>query len=485
MADNRGNAGVPRGAGGQGASVPRPNPKSKPKPNPKPKRPKRPQLPAGPGPGATGYNPYLGYGTSFNWGGRSWSGADADAFARYMGPKRYTQWLRNHPNAGRVFNPVDQQIYGQVAPQLQQLEYERKQREAFNQRRMHDLAGFTQAVMGMLGEIAPAIRGAYGEGAQTMESGGTGYGDVLNQALGANAAAGNSLLDVLGAPEGAQIQGGDAGGVLAGLAGWVPATMMGEQGKAYGDAAAQLPKTASITSQMEMRSLLAQAQQDDEDFRQQIQGVLSGLPGARQDLLQQRAAQNQAQVEFRMKKLADERDWWLKKQALYISQGRLDLARQAEKRAQSVERRMTMETAGRDAWGDPMPGYTVDPRTGGLIPPGYKVDKQGNVVKVGSSGGGAKFTPGQVQDQITKVDASKDDISASIKKQYDRRLPGMGPHKNEKAIKAAIAKAVFKEWVHLAPSPRARKRLRAVIAALMRDGLSGSDSGSGDSFWDD
>lgn len=436
-------------------------------------------MPAGPGPSATGFNPYLGFGTSFNWGGRSWGAGDADAFAKYMGPKRYAQWLRNHPGVAHVFNPVDQQLYGQYAPELQRLEYERKQREAFNQRRMHDLAGFTSAIMGMLGEISPAVRGAYGEGAQTMGAGGTGYGDVLNQTQAANAAKGNSLLDVLGAPEGAHIQGGDAGGVLAGLAGWVPETLMNAQGQAYGDEAAQLPKTASFASQMEMRSLLNEAQTDDEDFRQRISETLSGLPGARQDLLNQRAQQNMARMEFQMKKLNDERDFWLKKQALYISQGRLDLARQAENRAAAVERRMQMETAGRDAWGDPMPGYTVDPRTGNLIPPGYIVDKNGNVVKSSSRSGGAKFTPGQVQDQVLKVDASKDDISKSIKAQYDRRLPGMGPHPNEKAIKAAIAKAVLKEWIYLAPSPRARKRLRALIAKLMRDGLGGSSSGSG------
>lgn len=474
-------------------SRPRPGQQSPPRKKPPKKKPPKQQrsrgVPPGPGPAATGYNPYLGYGTSFNWGGRSWGVEDQDEFARYLGPKRYQQWLRNHPSAGRALNPVDQELYGAYAPELSRLEYERKQREAFNQRRMHDLAGFTQAVMGILGQVAPAIRGAYGEGAETMQAGGTGYGSVLNDTMAANAAKGNTLLDVLGSPQ--RLEGGDAGGVLAGLAGWVPSQMLGEQGAAYGDAAANLPKHASWTAQMQMRSLLAESQQDEDDFRARIGETLSSLPGARQKLLSQRAEQNMARLEFNMKKLESERDYWLKKQALYISRGRLDLAQQAENRAAAVERRMQMETAGRDAWGDPLPGYTVDPRTGRLIPPGYHADKSGNIVKRSSSSReGAKFTPGQVQDQVLKVDASKDDIAASLKAQYDKRLPGMGPHPNERSIRAQIAKAVFKEWVHLAPSPRAKKRLRAVIAKLMRDGLGGSSGSSGGGSgaginWDD
>lgn len=413
------------------------NPKNKKqKKNKKPRRQQPPRDPwAGvgpsrPGPSGTGFNPYLGYGTSFNWGGKSWGFGDQDAFGQYLLSRGVNpaQWARNHPGAMRTFDQVDQSLYGQYAPQLSQLEYERKQREAFNQRRMHDLAGFTQAVMGMLGEIAPAIRGAYGEGAETMQAGGTGYGDVLNQTQAANAAAGNSLLDVLGAPEGAHIQGGDAGGVLAGLAGWVPSTMMNAQGAAYGDAAAQLPKTASITSQMEMRSLLAEAQADDDEFRQRISETLQGLPAARQKAIQddqawQMAVRKQRLDELENRQQAAYKNWYIArmngndKEASYWKRQQFMLEQQ--KLAIS-----NLDAEGYTPSGKVKPDYYYDPQYGGVLKVGTHYDpKTGRVVKdktPGSKGSGGGKAPdwGKLQSDIA---TAADDYTVE---KYGEKSPG-------------------------------------------------------------
>ena len=427
------------------------------------------------------YDPYLQFNPTFKYGGRSWGVNDMDAFKKLLRKRgvNYNQWARNHANASRVFDPVEQQMYGTYKPQLDAINYERQKAEAAQRRRMGDLAGFTQAIMGMLGEISPAVRGAYGEGAETMSAGGEGYGGVLNQNMRDNAAQGNSLLEVLGS--GQRLEGGDAGSVLAGVAGWLPAEMMKTQGQAYGDMFAQMPKEASFQAQLQMKQLLAEAAETDEDFSAQIKDVLSGMGATREDFLAQRREMNLAQQEYKLKQIESDRDFWLQQQALYLQQGKMKLAQQAEKRAQQAQQRYNYESQGRDSNGDPMPGYTVNPKTGTLIPPGYKVDKNGNVVKTStaSSGGkGGQYTPGQRQDQLKALDAKSEDIAKDAAERIANRLPGMGPHRNEKAIKAQIAKNLFKEYLWMAPTPQAKKLLRKIIAKAMRGGGSSSSSSS-------
>lgn len=427
------------------------------------------------------YDPYLQFNPTFKYGRRSWGANDMDAFKQLLRKRgrSYDRWARNHANAAKVFDPVEQQMYGAYKPQLDALNYERQKAEAAGRRRMGDLAGFTQAIMGMLGEISPAVRGAYGEGAETMQAGGTGFGDVLNRDTARTAAAGNSLLDVLGS--GQRIEGGDAGGVLAGLAGWLPADMMEKQGGAYGDMYAQLPKEASFQAQIEMKHLLADAAETDDDFSSEIKNILSGMGATREEFRSARTEAQLAQQEFKLKQIEADRDFWLQQQALYLQQGKMKLAAQAEKRAQQAQQRYNYESQGRDSNGDPMPGYTVNPKTGTLIPPGYRVDKQGNVVKQSSasgSGKGGQYTPGQKQDMMKALDAKSEDIAKDAANRIKTRLPGMGPFPNEKKVKAEIARNLFKEYAWMAPTPQAKKLLRRIIAKAMRGGGGDTNSGS-------
>jgi hypothetical protein len=435
------------------------------------------------------YSGYLDFNPDFAYGGRRWGANDKDAFRKTLAKRgiKYDNWARNHRTAARVFDQGEQQLYGMLQPQLTAIDYERQKRAAFGQRQQHDLAGFTQAIMGMLGEISPAIRGAYGSGAATMRAGGTGYGSVLNAANQANADKGNSLLDVLGAPEGQRLQGGDAGNVLAGLAGWVPSEMMGAQGKAYGDAAEVLPKEASFAAQMQMRSLQAQAQEDDDDFSNQIMQVLQGIPSARAQIQDRVTAQKMADQKFRLDRLESERDWYLKQQALYLSQGKMKLAVQAEKRAQQAQDRYDWESQGRDSNGDPQPGFTVNPKTGTLIPPGYHVDKKGNTVKDSSSSSG--FTASQRASMIETIQGKDEDIKAMIVKAVENGewYTGSGPP--APGSREKLGRKIFEHFKHLAGTPTAKKLLRKMIAralsAAAKGGASGTTGADGSgSAWD-
>ena len=439
------------------------------------------------------YSPYLKFNPTFRYGGREWGATDQEAFRKVLRKRgvNYDKWAAKHGTAAKVFDPAEQQLYGMLQPELHAINYERSKREAFNQRRMHDLAGFTQAIMGMLGEISPAIRGAYGEGAETMGAAGTGFGAVQNANMAANAAQGNSLLDVLGSDQ--RIEGGDSGGVLAGVAGWVPQAMMDAQGKAYGDAAAQLPKEASFQAQMQMRHLQAEAMTEDEDFSNEIMGILKGIPSTRAEIGAQQAEMRMAQQEFRLKQISEDRDFWLQQQALLLQQGKLKLAKKAEQRAQQAQERYNYESQGRDSQGNPMPGYRENPRGGALIPPDMHIDKNGNVVKTYSpgsekSGSKDKWTPTQKQAMIETIDEKAEEIKDMVIQgvQDGVWLPSSGKPKD----RAKLGQQIFEHFKHLAGTPAAKKRLRQLIAKTLNTATkmgppapgAGGNTGAGD-FW--
>ncbi len=330
------------------------------------------------------YSDYLKFAPTFRYGGREWGANDLAAFQKKLGKKNYARWARNHAVAAKVFDPTEQSVYGAVQPQLDAINYERSKAEAAARRRMGDLAGFTQAIMGMLGEISPAIRGAYGEGAETMRAGGTGYGDVLNQNMAANAAQGNSLLDTIGAPDAQRLSGGDAGGVLAGLAGWIPSDMLEAQRGAYGDMYAQLPKEASFQAQLQMKKEMADAAQTDSDFSEKIMEMLTGIPAFRQELKDQKVKNDLAIRNQKLKEIAQqeetayknwyrarmdnndkEANYWkavsvgLEQQRIAISQGNLDQRVASDARQAAKDRGLTPD-------GQLLPGYQwKDPKNHG------------------------------------------------------------------------------------------------------------------------
>lgn len=443
------------------------------------------------------YDPYLQFNPTFKWGGRSWGASDQEAFMKALGPKKYAAWLRKHPTAGKVFDPVEQQTYGILKPQLDAINYERQKAQLAATHRLHDLAGFTQAIMGMLGEISPALRGTYTAGANTMSAGGTGYGDVLNQNMAANAAKDNSLLEVLGSP--ARVEGGDAGSVLAGLAGWLPSEMLGKQGAAYADAAAQLPKEASFQSQIEAKNILDQAQQTDQDFSQQVMDVLNGLPNVRAQIQDQIQQRNLATQKFKLDQLKEQHDYYMQQQALLLSQNKYKLAAEAGRRADAAEKRYEYESQGRDYMGNPKPGYTEDPKTGLLIPPGYKVDAHGNVVKTYKGSSGSKgLTPNERQALIEKIAGKEDEIKTDVTTAISNGewFVGVGP--SRPGDRERLGRKLFEKYRYLAATPTAKKALRKLINRVLNEAAkaaargksaaggngAGTPSSSGD-FWGD
>jgi hypothetical protein len=436
------------------------------------------------------YSQHLDFAPTFKWGGRSWGANDLTAFQQALQKKKipYSRWANNHRTAARAFDPVEQYVYGAIQPQISAIERERGLAASANQRRLHDYAGFTQAIMGMLGQISPAVQGAYNQGANTMQAGGTGYGDVLNTNLAANAAKGNSVLDVLGSDQ--RLSGGDAGGVLAGLAGWLPSEMMKGQGAGAATELNALPQEASFQAQMQARQLMAEDREQQEGFSHDILGILQGLPAARQQIQDMFTARADAAADRRaqdhkgrLAALEADRDFWLRRQALALQKGDAKLARDAENRLKQAQTRLDYESAGRDFEGNPMPGYVVNPKTGTLIPPGYKVDKGGNVVKDSSSSSGGKkpkYTPIQKRAMIEKIMQKEDDIKSEIihavsTDTWQIPPPGSKPRSGGgRKQRVLLADRLFKKYVHLAGTPTARKALRTLIGRLLSEAESGS-----------
>ena len=206
------------------------------------------------------YSQHLEYAPTFRWGGRSWGEGDLSAFMKKIGgPKKYNKWARRHRIAAKTFDPIEGQIYSPYQPVLTGIDAERKKKADYYQRLMGNLAGFTSALGPMLSGVDADIGSAYGEAAETIGATGRGFGVNLNNASAAAAEGANQVLGSINAPGGQMLQGGDAGGVLAGLAGWIPETMLNTEGGAFAAAASQLPKSAALESQYMMKGILDQA----------------------------------------------------------------------------------------------------------------------------------------------------------------------------------------------------------------------------------
>ena len=232
------------------------------------------------------YSEHLEYAPTFRWGGREWGEGDLAAFMKKIGgPKKYNKWARQAPDRGQDLRPDrGRRSTRQYQPVFTGIDAERKKKADYYQRLMENLGGFASALGPMLSGVDAAIGGAYREAAETMGATGRGFGVNLNNASAAAAAGANQVLGAIGAPQGQMLQGGDAGGVLAGLAGWIPETMLNTEGGAWAAAASQLPKSAGLESQYMMKGILDKAKEEEGDFSTEILKTLQGLPGARREI---------------------------------------------------------------------------------------------------------------------------------------------------------------------------------------------------------
>jgi hypothetical protein len=342
----------------------RPPPMTYPAPSPKP---------TGPNPL---YSPYLQMAPDFRWGGRTWGANDKDSFEGYLRSKGINPavWYRNHPAAGRSFDPTQQAIYGAVNPQLMALDAERKKQEDYYGKMMSSLGNMSAALMPYLQQVPQVIAGAYEQGAGADTLLGEGYGGQFDQNQNANVNEQNAVLQQLGLSP--ALAASNDKGVVSSLGGGLEAEILKKAGPAYANAAAQWPKQASLEAQEAMNALLGQAASAGNGIDESIKEVLSGIPGMQQQIAQQ---QQQNDLAMRQQKLREisaaeeaayknwyiaktnrndkEAAYWkrqqnqLEKQRIALSQGNLA----ARQRGQTAQENKAM---GLNANGTkPLPGY--------------------------------------------------------------------------------------------------------------------------------
>lgn len=424
------------------------------------------------------YSPELGFAPTFNWGGRTYGQNDRSAFAALLAKRGQSlaRWAAAHPNAAKVFDPAEQAVYSAVAPQLSAIAFERKRTAENNARMLRDLGQFTAALAPYLSRVGPDIRNTYGQGAAGIQAAGTGYGSVLNQQQAALAGGANETLNAIGAPSGQQVQGGDAGGVLAGLAGWIPSVMMQQQGAGLGAAADQLPYTSSLESQIQGKHMLDQAQQDDQGFSQKVLEIMQQIPGLRTQAANAAAKQGLDAAKFAQSQAKFESDQHYKNAMLALYQG--DRKRYASelKLAQQKADVAANATMGLDAAGNPKPGYHLE--GGQVVKDGWKLGPNGIPKKVPTPKSGTKgaaLTPNARASNMNTVlgkekDITKTDLPALAKQTgYAALLKQPNPAPKEVArLQKSMARALWVRYAPLAATPEAKRALRSMIARLVK-----------------
>jgi hypothetical protein len=130
---------------------------------------------------------------------------------------------------------------------------EQRRLESEGARRGQAITGFTGALSGVLGDIAPKVQAGYQGAARDTAAFSKGYSDGLAQLQGGVAEENNALLGTLGAPEGQmQAPGTALADVLYGTAGAIPGASLEREGAAFGAAASMLPAQAAGRGQQEL-----------------------------------------------------------------------------------------------------------------------------------------------------------------------------------------------------------------------------------------
>ena len=330
-----------------------------------------------------------------------------------------------------------------------------------------DAAKFAQMVQAL--GIDKQIAGIYGSAGRDIAGMAQGFaGDIRNTAA-ADAAAQTRLVSGTGQEGAVRNEGVGMGDVIYGVGGWIPGKTMGEQGAAFASDAARQPgfmlEQRVGDAQKALNEGLASG---SKDFLDAILKVKTSKQDISSELYKQRVDQNLAERKLRQQQLNDDRSYWLKMQAYYMSIGKLKLAADAEKRARHAEQRYTYETMGRDAEGNVAPGYMQLPN--GTIVPRPKPSSS-------KSGKKKTLTPNAQAEILNGVLGQEDDMTKvmpTLAKTagLDALLTKMGPpapaHKNdlEKARKA-IAKELWDRYSPRAITPASKKALRKMIARVI------------------
>jgi hypothetical protein len=314
-------------------------------------------------------------------------------------------------------------------------------------------------------------------------------GDIAGMAQGfagqtrgiaaADAAEQMNMLSGTGQEGAVRDQGTNMGDVLYGVGGFIPGKNMGETGAAMAANAALQPAFTLEKGQEDAAAGLAEGNDQAMEFAKAIAEAKAGKFSMKEDLLKQKTSTVLAIQKQTLDKLNDDREFWLKRQALYLSQHKDKLAAQAGARADAAEQRYGYESQGRDYEGNLMPGYTLGPQ-GQVIPPNMKVDKHGNVVKIYApktpKTAKPKFTPGQQQEIMKTVDKQEEPLKAAVAKAIrdGEWYVGSGPPAPK--ARAKLAQRLFKQYVHLAPTPAAKKLLRTLIQRILNQAMQAGGS---------
>jgi hypothetical protein len=427
-----------------------------------------------------GYSPYLEYSPTFKWGGRTWSAQDRSKFEKYLRSHgvKPQQFYARHPVASKTFDPVEGQLYGLIQPQLTGIAHERQMAADLWNRRMQNLTGFSAALMPYLQQVPGNINAPYIGGADAVESASGGFGQRLNDDTAGQASKANDVLGSINAPAGQMQSGGDPGGVLAGMGG-MEAALMRASGAKFANAAAQLPKTASLEQLQAMKDLQNKAGEADAGFSSDILQVLQGLPAARAQIQKQATSDRLDQQKAALAQIKFEADQHYKNAMLALYSG--DRKRYAAelKLAQQKENRYAQASAGLLPDGNPRPGYHLDP-SGTVAKDGWHINPQTGIpVKdksPGTKGSAAKTSPGAKD--VRTVAQYQDDIDRYISKLGHEADPAEAASRGVPAFstvypdyKTAYARlwARFKNTVS---TPKGQAALKAaIIAALAAAGI--------------
>lgn len=214
-------------------------------------------------------------------------------------------------------------VEGSVLPQRQAIERERQLAQERAQARAQTLRGFGQAQAEFLEGIAPRTEQTYQAAAGATSAFGKGFSDGLKMALGESAGEANALLEQQGSPQ--RVEGGEgAADVLYGLGGFIPASTLNREGAAFTAAAQRLPATQIGVSGQQAARALAEGEQEQEVFGQQLIDLAAQIPSLQaqtvQRLLEFQEQIRQFDVQARQSRTEADRNFWLEQKQLKLQQ---------------------------------------------------------------------------------------------------------------------------------------------------------------------
>lgn len=395
-------------------------------------------------------------GPNYFWNGREWvwiqqrqppARPPARPPIRPGGGKRPPQLTPEQWARQQAQKFIDAQVAGINSQRQTYLDEVKAQSELEAQRGL----ALAQALQGM--DFGGKIQQIYGQGAADVAGLAGGFSEAMRGTADAQAAEMVNMLGGAGQEGAVRNEGVGMGDVVYGTQGFIPGRSMSESGAAFGAQAALEPSFAARIGQLEAGRVHSEGMKGLDQFTQALIEAKSGKPGLVQEMLDRRKGDLQDQREWSMKVMEQERDWYLQQAALADRLGDSKRANYYLKLAQQREQRMIMQSK----------GYAPD----GTLLPGFKLDKQGNVVKVNAARGpgygksGAAKGPdwGDIQKDIA---ADVPDLTVEIDDPEDYHRP---PRKIE--VKMRYQDAFDRLMATYGGLVKDKARLKALIKKVL------------------